>query len=465
MGVSKSKASTQESPVKNKLQSRDPRDSRALIEGEWWTESEDEDTHSDGFWQLSPGLGGGSLHRGGGGFHPPDSWKGDGSEYDGEGIRTRTAAEKARNNSGRLNRDEQDSENAELRRRIKRLQMETDQIRGEKADLEKMLEELAIAFSSLEENLQAPSPRSNAGTNNDNAASNNHHDDVDDDDDEDDDNPPPHTTFPPTLETPTAGPPDIHLEAPPGPPQPFRIVPVASDGNCFWRAFSELYYHTPTLWARTKLRTHAHFSRVISDGQHPRHDLYTRLAHLAALDAFPLDEQLARPNAWTSEQATQLVADLFDVQLVVHYAQPAARGAWHSGVLVRGPRNRRQVFMTLVGVHWQGLRPCGVPESEYRFESDVMRNAQARLPVPDEGGAMGVPPAVVPRPRVGGWDREGEAKFLRLGEEAEVAEVVGLGGDGESELMKLAREALAGEGESELMRLAREVLAGEGEQG
>jgi hypothetical protein len=175
-----------------------------------------------------------------------------------------------------------------------------------------------------------------------------------------------------------------------------QILPVPSDGNCFWAAFATAYHGDTSQWARTKLQTLSYFLTVQNNPAHPRHKLYQTLDNLASQDGSSIQNQLLHPNIWTSAETAQIVADLFNIELVMLYK---LAGNPQSGVLFRGAHNRQQVFLYLRNVHWMGLRPARVFPADFRWEYHVER-AGCRAHVMESDGGFSVPRALVPWPRV-----------------------------------------------------------------
>ncbi|KAI9765922.1 MAG: hypothetical protein M1840_007063 [Geoglossum simile] len=177
---------------------------------------------------------------------------------------------------------------------------------------------------------------------------------------------------------------------------PMRILPVPGNGNCFWAAFASAYYGDETQWARVKLQTLSYFRAVMSNANHPRHRLYQSLNNMTDQDGSSVDNQLAGLNVWTSAETAQVVADLFDVELIMVYKLP---GSPQAGPIFRGLHNRQQVFLYLNNVHWVGLKPVGVFPSDFRLEHQAAFG-ECRTHVTELDGSFKVPRALVPCPRI-----------------------------------------------------------------
>ncbi|KAI9855111.1 MAG: hypothetical protein M1813_000537 [Trichoglossum hirsutum] len=191
--------------------------------------------------------------------------------------------------------------------------------------------------------------------------------------------------------------------------QRFETFDVPRDGNCFWAAFAEVYHHDARRWAEIKLQTRNFLTQVLAEPAHPRYSLYLGLSTLAiAGGSGSLLQQLHECNMWTSDEMTQIIADLFDVELIVHFCQAVPRSPGSSpveGFYIRGPHNRQQVFLSLAENHWKGLRPAGALESDFRWEFHVNDN-DIRTPTVLAELQPGLPRALVPRPRLTNVTRE-----------------------------------------------------------
>ncbi|KAI9774735.1 MAG: hypothetical protein M1839_001655 [Geoglossum umbratile] len=175
-----------------------------------------------------------------------------------------------------------------------------------------------------------------------------------------------------------------------------RMLPVPGDGNCFWAAFASAFHGDSSQWARVKLQTLSYFRAVKNNAGHPRHRLYQMLDSIAGQDGPGVESQLAGLNFWTSSETTQIVADLFNVELVIVFR---VEGSPETEVIFRGLHNRQQVFLYLSHDHWVGLKPAGVYASDFRWEHHAGR-INCRVQVMEDDGTFKVPRALIPRPRI-----------------------------------------------------------------
>lgn len=158
---------------------------------------------------------------------------------------------------------------------------------------------------------------------------------------------------------------------------PLRRIQVLGAGDCFWHAFAMAYYHDTELWRSVKSRTRYWFEYVLQNPNHLRQRMYQRLDNAAGSGTITgneaplltLGRQLRYLGAWASDEMFQVVADCFDVELIV-FSQFNGKGQFHPTV-VRGAHNRRQILlaMTSNANHFDALlhHVQGQSRQDYRY--------------------------------------------------------------------------------------------------
>ncbi|KAE8442519.1 hypothetical protein EG329_003300 [Mollisiaceae sp. DMI_Dod_QoI] len=154
--------------------------------------------------------------------------------------------------------------------------------------------------------------------------------------------------------------------------------------NSFWHALSIALYTDEKYWAEIKAGVDAYYNRVLITPGH------LRVADYAALDAYAIArgafaggaapaqpvssfaQQLAphvppAPPHHVSSELWQVVADAFDIELLVIIAQPIPDG--QKLIVPRGQHNRRQVFLLLeTDGEYRAAQPESRDPCSYRFE-------------------------------------------------------------------------------------------------
>lgn len=219
-----------------------------------------------------------------------------------------------------------------------------------------------------------------------------------------------------------------------------QSIDVASDGNSFWRALAHAYCGpahemNKRRWALMKEQTRLYYLFVTSvpagaDGKrdndiplHPRHEFYTRLSHRSHnRKARSLETQLRTNNLPASSEMWQIVADLFDIELIVFDISARGVPTDFKGMRPRsrGQHNRQQVFLGYLGEPrpktdakptskakdtvesgYKPLFPVNRKASDLRYEAHMIRTAEF---IPDDwrnagdGYYYGQPSALRPRP-------------------------------------------------------------------
>ncbi len=161
-----------------------------------------------------------------------------------------------------------------------------------------------------------------------------------------------------------------------GRPGPLQLVEAEAHGDCFWQAFALAYTHDLRKFNCIKSRTAYWFHYVLRSEGHIRSDLYRRLDTSAGSGTIAqgdpprltLTQQLRYAAAWTSDEMFQVVADCFDVELLIF--SPGQRDILYP-VCVRGAHNRRQILLSMNedGNHFDALihNVDGVPRENYRY--------------------------------------------------------------------------------------------------
>ncbi len=157
---------------------------------------------------------------------------------------------------------------------------------------------------------------------------------------------------------------------------PLKQVEAEADGDCFWQAFALAYAHDAKSFYQIKTRTRYWFQYILRTPGHIRYDLYRRLDAAAGsgtiaqgdLPRLTLTQQFMYSKAWASDEMFQVVADCFDVELVIF--SPGKANTLYP-VCVRGAHNRRQVLLCMNedGDHFDALihDVDGQPRENYRY--------------------------------------------------------------------------------------------------
>jgi len=188
----------------------------------------------------------------------------------------------------------------------------------------------------------------------------------------------------------------------------FTQCDVIGDGNCMLRAFAVAYWGEKyeNLWTEVRRRILLCHQAIVDDRAHPRRRLYTELNVTSTENedartnassspttrrvAENLIDQLEEPKAWGTMELVQLLADAFDVEILVHTADNGED--WR--LLSRGDPNAiRQLHITQWLNHWSALFPV---DKNVRFTLHLADplNSDHRGPIP-RGREMEVEPPFV----------------------------------------------------------------------
>jgi len=188
----------------------------------------------------------------------------------------------------------------------------------------------------------------------------------------------------------------------------FTQCDVVGDGNCMFRAFAVAYWGEKyqDLWTEVRRRILLCHRAIVDDPAHPRRRLYTEL-NVTSIEtenartktpsspttrrvASNLIDQLEEPKAWGTMELVQLLADAFDVEILVHTAD----GGEDWRLLSRGdPNATRQIHITQWSNHWSVLVPI---DRSFRFTVHLADplNSDHRCPIPQAREMEVEPPFV-----------------------------------------------------------------------